>query len=533
MIKRQRSEKGAGGYFPVLMILSILLVIVVSVAAGKNNYGMEGDEVFSYISSTAMGGFKQICFLEDQTWYDASYFENALTATGEERFNIKMVVDNQAMDTHPPLYYLFLNFICSFFEGEFSVWFGIGLNIFFLILAGTGLYLLMQYFLKNRYMSLLLSLIFCCSYLSINMVLFIRMYVLLTALVLFQSWYHLKFYDYVMKSEDEVPYKKHIMQYLVMIMLTVLGGLTHYYFLVYQCLIAFVYVLKLWKNKNTGVFRYAGTMAVSGILYVCLYPAMINHVFLKYRGREAVHKFLKEGTLFGAVISMLSEFDKELFKGWLIPLLILLFFITAVLLVRKRIKGKAVAEGLLLALPCLIYFFGISKASPYVSIRYVSPVAPLFFAVIVVWAKYLIDHAGVGAVRQKFGYAAVVLLLFLSTFYFLQEPIKNSYFAERKEVVDELAQEADFCVYITGDEYNWKMWEDYVNYPEFKGLFFIDGRYMNPITDEKLKNTDKLVIYVDKALDLEKINNYLKTYLAVRNYEIKYETAYTYIIFAN
>ena len=87
--------------------LALAVVIMTYVFATTINYGMEGDEVFSYIISTAMGGFKEICFLEDQTWYDADYFSNALTATGEECFNAKMVVENQAMDTHPPLYYLF------------------------------------------------------------------------------------------------------------------------------------------------------------------------------------------------------------------------------------------------------------------------------------------------------------------------------------------------------------------------------------------------------------------------------------------
>ena len=103
-------------------------MISIFIFAGINNYGMEGDEVFSYISATSMGGFKGICYLDDQTWYDADYFKNALTATDEECFNLKMVVENQAMDVHPPLYYIFLNFVASIFAGRFSTWFGIGLK---------------------------------------------------------------------------------------------------------------------------------------------------------------------------------------------------------------------------------------------------------------------------------------------------------------------------------------------------------------------------------------------------------------------
>ena len=178
--------------FTLAAILLFSLVIIENIYAGINNYGMEGDEVYSYLAATSMGGDRAVCLLEDQTWYPGNYFMDSLTATGAERFNIKMVFENQAMDTHPPLYYLFLNLICSIFTGQFSRWFGIGLNLFFLFFVGAGLFLLLNYFLKNKYLSLVLSAVFCSSYLAVNMTLFIRMYVLLMAFFLFQNWYHLE-----------------------------------------------------------------------------------------------------------------------------------------------------------------------------------------------------------------------------------------------------------------------------------------------------------------------------------------------------
>lgn len=121
-------------YLFILEFLAAMLVIsFISITVAVKESGLEGDEVFSYISSTSIGGFKGICYLGDQTWYDAEYFKNAVTCTGEERFNIKMVIENQVMDTHPPLYYLIMNLICSIFEGQYSRWFGIALNIFLIL----------------------------------------------------------------------------------------------------------------------------------------------------------------------------------------------------------------------------------------------------------------------------------------------------------------------------------------------------------------------------------------------------------------
>ena len=519
--------------FGGLAILAAILVVMMNVITAHHNDGMEGDEVFSYISATSMGGFKEVCFLDDQTWYPGEYFFNALTAEGNERFNVKMVVENQAMDTHPPLFYLFLNLVCSVFEGQYSRLFGVGLNIFFMLFAGTGLFLLLEYYFHNKYASLAFSTIFCCSHLAIGMVLFIRMYVLLMALFLFQSWYHLKLYDR-MKQSEEYLLKRHWQEYGVLGFLTIVGALTHYYFLVYQCLIAALFIFGLWNHRKIkAILCYVGTMTVSGIVYVCLYPAVLEHMFFKYRGREAVHKFLKESSLFGDVIAMYKNFDEQLFKGSLLFIISIFAILTILLLVRRKIKWQIIGKGCLLILPSLIYFYGVSKASPYVSIRYVSPVAALIWAAVLVWGFYLIRNAiPQNRLRSSCILGVGGILAFLLTFYFMQTPVKASYYSEKTELTQELAAEIPYCVYITGDEYNWKMWEDFVNYPAFEGLFFIDGKHKAVIEDAALRRAEQLVIYVDKALDLDEMQEYLQEYLPLQQYEICYETSQIYILLA-
>ena len=511
-------------------LISIILIVAINVTAAEQNYGMEGDEVFSYLSSNSMGGFKGICFLEDQTWYDATYFENALTATGSERFNVGMVFDNQAMDTHPPLYYVFLNLICSSFEGQFSRWFGIGLNIFFMLLVNLCLYLLLQFFLKKPYLSLTLSTVFCCSFLAVNMVLFIRMYVLLMALVLLQTWFHLRLYKRLSENEEFVA-KQYCKEGVLLLLITLAGALTHYYFLIYQCLISFILVVALWRKKKFKVtWYYIGTMVVSAILYIAIYPAALTYLFFKYRGRDAVHKFLKETSLLGEVDSMLRQYNNQMFKGWLIYLVLILMIATVILLACKKIQKKTVFKGCIFLFPLAVYFYGITKASPYVIIRYISPIATLLYALLVVSLIYLLNHATDNKKLQTAGQIVLCLVFFLTSFYFFDNSLKPSYFSERKEIVDSLAKEAEYCVYVTGDEYNWKMWEDYVNYPEFKGLFFIDGQKKQPITDEKMTALQDAVIYIDTALDYEETKQYLQEYLSFEEYEVMYQTSYTYIV---
>ena len=48
--------------FGILVCLSVIAVLAVNILAANKNYGLEGDEVFSYISATSMGAFTRFVF---------------------------------------------------------------------------------------------------------------------------------------------------------------------------------------------------------------------------------------------------------------------------------------------------------------------------------------------------------------------------------------------------------------------------------------------------------------------------------------
>lgn len=518
--------------FIILIFFIFCFLSVLYIFAASQNYGMEGDEVFSYISSTSMGGYKGICYLDDQTWYDGSYFQNALTATGEERFNYKMVVENQAMDTHPPFYYLLLNFVTSIFPGQFSRWFGIGLNIFLMFFVWLGLYLLLEYFLHKRYLSAFLSTLFCCSYLAFSMVLFIRMYVLLMAICLFQAWYHLKLYA-KMQGNAPLLFRQHWKSYIILMLLTICGAWTHYYFIIYQGLISCLFCgTLLIKKKQPNMFRYIICMAVSAVLYTLLYPASLNHLLFKYRGRDAVHKFLSGSSLFGEVFSMLRSYNERQYHGMLFGIVILLSIITLLLLFKHRLSLSTISKGCLLLLPLLIYFFGISKASPFIALRYITPVAPLLFAFIAVWAFRLLEHSALKPNVIRISTVFICIAFILICGYWWKSPLKENFYSEKRVKIEELSKISDNCIYVTGDEYNWKMWEDYIYYPLFDSLFFIDGQKKNPIQNERLSSQKNIVVFIDSALEQEEILKYLSESLPFTSYELMYTAQYNYIYLA-
>ncbi len=67
---------------------------------------------------------------EYESTYDI-FYNNYFAVKKNERFDYRKVWKNQKNDVHPPIYYILLHTICSFFPGKFSWWYAGSINIFF------------------------------------------------------------------------------------------------------------------------------------------------------------------------------------------------------------------------------------------------------------------------------------------------------------------------------------------------------------------------------------------------------------------
>ena len=141
--KTVKSSKINKVFFILAIILLTIILCLTYVHFGSTNIGYDGDEVFSYLSSNAEQGYKKLAALKDHTWYPSSYFRNALSVPSSCQFHYEIPIRNQATDVHPPIYYMLLHTICSFFPESFSMWYGISLNILLTLLSLIVLFFLL------------------------------------------------------------------------------------------------------------------------------------------------------------------------------------------------------------------------------------------------------------------------------------------------------------------------------------------------------------------------------------------------------
>lgn len=106
--------------FVLWMGLIAILHIVFVLYFGTQKQGFHEDEYYTYwsVSSDSIGP-------ANLTWHSGYELQSRFFVRPDTRFAYDMVIENQAEDVHPPLYYLALHTLMSLLPNSFYKWFGI------------------------------------------------------------------------------------------------------------------------------------------------------------------------------------------------------------------------------------------------------------------------------------------------------------------------------------------------------------------------------------------------------------------------
>ena len=313
---------------------------------------------------------------------DASepYLQKMAVRKGHE-FDFARTMQNDCQDTLPPLYYLLLHAVYSLSPGTFSIWFAAVLNIVIFVACALLLGKLARVLHMRRATAIGARALFATLPGTLEMGLFVRMYVLamLWAISLAIGCTYL------------LDRKERTRTGAVWIGLSLVGGaLTHYYFLIFAffiCLVTGILLLagKRWKRA----FCLAGVAVAAAILAVIAFPAMINQLFfgqLNGAGMENLHS----RSLATSILAFVAILNVRL-AGGLLPAFGIVAIATACSLVKTRILDSekrtmlhdAWQPWIAIVVSAACYFLFVAKSSFYLDTRYMSPIYPLLIVVAV------------------------------------------------------------------------------------------------------------------------------------------------------
>ncbi len=375
------------------------------------------------------------------TWLSGQDYQDYLSVSESNTFNYASVYYNQRGDVHPPLFYMLLHTICSVFQGQFSIWYALGLNIVILVLTLILLYRMVSRYLGGEKIALLVIAVYGLSSGFMTTALFLRMYALLTFMVTACLYVHLK----IEEEGDVVRGRTRLL-----LMITVLGGfLTHYYFVIYAILIAVVTVCRMaWRRRFKQIFQYVLTLALSAGIGLMVWPFAIKHVFSGYRGQAALAS-LSGGYSFDCFRTMAGMVVENLFGGkwWILWAAVLLTAGGCVLTLLFNRRGLPWAKGCLVVLPVVGYVYLVSQIVPLLVERYIMCVFPLCCLFAVAGPALLMRQLKISP-RAKTALSAVLAVILLwSGSCYLHEP---GYLGTGGQLTVELPDNA-YCVYVLHD----------------------------------------------------------------------------------
>lgn len=359
--------------YTIILVILIILQVANLIFWGGKKEGYHIDEIFSYGLSN--GYYDPFPYYETDdyfmVWHDVEFFTDYVMVSEEHRFAYDSVWYNQAEDVHPPLFYALLHTVCSFFPETFSNWYAISVNIVFSVLNIILLYRIACFvFKEKKEWALLVCTAYGFSAGCVSNAIYFRMYVMVTFFVLFFTLLHTLLYEK----------EKYKLYFPLIVLIAVLGTLTHYYFYVYAFFVSaffcvYLLIAKKWKELCGYVISMFGGIGVS----LLIFPAALNHIFKGYRGTEAVDN-LANGDLPGKVSEYITYVNLELLGGYLRYLVLLTVVAVVVFAIKKSAKlksGKVVGTAIRYCLQETLKLI----QSEYANISFV--VAAIAYAVLV------------------------------------------------------------------------------------------------------------------------------------------------------
>lgn len=216
--------------------------------------------------------FYYLCDMEyniDPIWKTRIDAIEYLTIQPSDIFDFAPVIWNQSRDVHPPLFYLLVHIVSSFFLGTFSKYIVFSINIIFYILTCIYIYKIFKLYKKEK-AGIIAVILYGLSIGAISTVMLQRMYMMMIFFVLL--------YTYIcLKISRKGMQKREITELSIC---TILGFLTQYYFCLFALIMFFILFIHLKGKRKTWIWENIKL----AILGVAIFPASIYHIFFSYRG---------------------------------------------------------------------------------------------------------------------------------------------------------------------------------------------------------------------------------------------------------
>ena len=521
--------------------------------------GFHADEYYSYYSTELTKGLN----VPENGWMQHDDYYDEFRVLKGEGFRYGLVKQIQSWDVHPPMYYWVLHTVCSMFPGTFTKWTGLGINLIF---HGISLWLIMYLTqlllmaIDNRgstgskqeicgddsksdnssivaigkkkdgdngsgsticnsvrgYLPVIVMAVWGLSPESISEVVFIRMYAMLTMLILLTLIFHVK--QMMRPQTDRLPIKEFVIPVAA---LTYVGFMTHYYYVVFL----FFIVLFFWiwrirelrsstgltgdsvilqgassENKadikrSSGIFgriiAYPLILVIPLILGYLTYPSCLGQIFRGQRGTQAIGSFADTSNTFERIRFFADVLSKQSFGGLLFLWLVLITFILLAAKVQnKKLIGIGCPECTMTLIATVCYFLIVSKTGLLMgdeSIRYIMPMCGIAVMLVLI---YLVNISGQIRMRVS-SVTFIIAFIMLDIFGLAKGYVQFLYKEDRAQISFAEENKSTPVIYLYDSAQKWCVWDSADELFEYPEVYFTDRAQVEEAADSSVSETGK------------------------------------------
>lgn len=376
-----------------LVIISISIIFRLYHAGQKKIYHVDELNSYQYVNTT-FGDKEQDQKFKEKWITGSDYIDYYFTIKKENiKKDIKFLLRNTKDSDHPNLYYIALRLALSKgirgVHGLFK-YYGIGLNIFFYSIGAFFLYLLYMNIYKNKNYALLAVFLYSISLGAISNSLFIRMYELLSTLIIITTFLVFRIID---------KNKPTFFDFCLLSLTFTTGYLTHYHYTVFLIFLTFAILYHYMERRQLKYFLYYCITTVQGFITAqAIYPLFIRNIFIrniKANGAKEVYSKINITDLINHIIRKIvrkMEITYELIThniNYFLILIILSILLLCIYHLIKRNKKLINLKELYLFLVSCSYSIFIIYISPYETVRYLFGVLALLIVIPIIFIRLL------------------------------------------------------------------------------------------------------------------------------------------------
>lgn len=505
--------------------VGIAVVLVLQLALlcywGVQKQGFHVDEVYTF----ELSNYPETIYGDSEdaytSWKTGDTFAQILEPAEGRLFDLSVPFWSGETDNHPSTYYILVHIFSSLFEAlniGANKWAGLIPNILCSLVATWFMIRMLRKLLQNDLLALLggAGWAFCIG--TINTVVYLRMYALLTMFAIIFSWLHLKFL-----SDYANGYS--VCKLLVLVQLATMAGiLSQYYFLFFAFFFCSFVCVYLFLKKDWAMLRCYMLTEISAVAASeLLFPRMIVRLFFGDRGSEALSNMLSGGGYISKLLSVFSIINEKMFGGYGAAVIVagvisLLISVTIRKKFRQQKFFRADAFVMLLLAVALCYILAVTKIAPYQVDRYFMCIFPLLMlcGVYGLCRGALAISAAVPRYR-KLCMTAVAAALAAFTIFNISYGQVSYIYADGAARTQSLFQYEHLpVVALNGDTYNDSVLQWAFEFQNYENVFLCRNNTVSDISiaaqDGKLDNGFLLYVHqddTDAAVMFAQITEYL------------------------